>query len=503
MSASTPMDSSSPQAQPGSSTSPSKEAEFLAVDVDGTLIKSDLLVESVFILIKQQPWILFHLLFWLIQGRAVLKTRIAERVDVPIQLLPYNQDLLTFLKGEKARGRRLILATASHAKYAQAIADELDLFETVIATDSQQNAKGEQKAQKLIAYCQQNAKAQGGFDYAGDASADLKIWSHARKAIVVGSNTKLREQASRVTELGADFTRKRGLKDQLAVLLRQLRLHQWSKNALVFLPAVTAHQLSSMETMGQMLLAFFAFGFCASSIYILNDLLDLEADRLHSTKRHRPLASGDLSLLTGLMVMPLLLVLAFSMALWVGPGFAVLLLVYLVLTTAYSVHLKSMVLLDVIALAALYTLRLIGGGVAADIELSFWILSFSMFMFFSLALVKRVSELLELKEDGGRWIRGRGYQIKDLDTLHTLGINSSYAAVFVIALYINSAEIVALYENPRLIWLLCPILLYWVSRIWIIVHRGQLHSDPVVFALRDRVSYIALILSGVILYAAS
>lgn len=479
-----------------------QEAEFLAVDLDGTLIHSDLLVESVFILIKRQPWMLFHLVLWLFQGRAILKTRIAERVNVPIKLLPYNKGLLSYLHDEKSRGRRLILATASHTKYAQAIAEELGLFEAVIATNAQQNTKGDQKARTLIEYCQRNARGAGGFDYAGDATADLKIWSHARKAIVVGTNTKLRERAAQVAELGMDFTRKRGLKAEFATLLRQLRLHQWSKNALVFLPAVTAHQLSSMEIMGQMLLAFFAFGFCASSIYILNDLLDLESDRLHRTKRNRPLASGDLSLLKGLMIMPLLLIMAFALALWTGPDFTVLLLAYLLLTTAYSVHLKSMVLLDVISLAALYTLRLIGGGVAADIELSFWILSFSMFMFFSLALVKRVSELLELKQDGGEWIRGRGYHTKDLDTLHTLGISSGYAAIFVIALYINSAEIVALYDSPKMIWLLCPILLYWVSRIWIIVHRGQLHSDPVVFALRDRVSYIALILSASILYAA-
>ena len=480
-----------------------QEAEFLAVDLDGTLIRSDLLVESVFILIKQQPWMLFHLLLWLFQGRSVLKARIAERVDVPCKLLPYNQGLLSYLRAEKTKGRRLILATASHSKYARAIAAELSLFEAVIASDAQRNLKGSRKAEELITYCNQNARAQGGFDYAGDARADLKIWAHANKAIVVGNNRKLRDKAAQVTELGEDFTRKRSLKNKLALLLKQLRVHQWTKNTLVFLPVITAHQLGSTEIMGQMILAFLAFGFCASSIYILNDLMDLEADRLHNSKRHRPLASGELSVVFGLMIVPLLLILAFGLALRVSQDFALLLLIYLVLTTTYSVRLKSMVLLDVIALAALYTLRLIGGGVAAGIELSFWILAFSMFMFFSLALVKRVSELLEIQQDGGRWIRGRGYQIKDLDTLHTLGINSGYASVFVTALYINSEQVTALYQNPKLIWLLCPILLYWISRIWIIVHRGQLHSDPVVFALRDRVSYIALGLSAVILYAAT
>ncbi len=474
---------------------PIKPAPFLAVDLDGTLVHTDLLIESIFALLKVNVLYLFLLPIWLLKGKANLKAKIASRADINIELLPYNKALLEYLSAERNNGKQLILATASHEKYAKKIAAFLGLFDVVLATSDTHNLVGEQKRQALIKHC-----GEGQFDYAGNAIPDLKIWSHSQQAIIVSNHQSLINKASQVTQLGPVFRARGG---GIKPYLKQLRVHQWLKNMLVFIPLLTSHQLFNNAALTNTLLAFIAFGLCASSVYVLNDALDLEADRQHRTKYLRPLAHGDIPGAMALILIPVMLILGFSIAAFVNIEFVGALFLYYSLTVFYSIKLKSMVLLDVVALAALYTSRIIAGGVAASIDLSFWLLAFSMFMFFSLALVKRVSELLELSENGQtRWMTGRGYQTNDLDTLHTLGISSGYASIFVVAMYINSPEIVNLYSHPQVIWLICPVLLYWVSRVWIMVHRGQMHSDPLIFAITDRVSHLSLILCGLILFIA-
>ena len=272
-----------------------------------------------------------------------------------------------------------------------------------------------------------------------------------------------------------------------------LRLHQWLKNILIFVPLLSSHQVTNLPQLGHAALAFVLFGLCASGGYILNDLLDLEDDRHHTTKRHRPFAAGRLSIMAGMIACPLLIGAAFAGALALLPSpFAAAMAAYALLTLAYSLYLKRQMALDVIALALLYTLRVIAGGVVLQLPLTFWLLAFSMFMFLSLAFAKRYAELHDALQRGQLdKARGRDYAPGDLSVISSLGATSGYLSVVILALYIHDPATQSLYGAPHLIWLACPVLLYWVTRVWILTHRGDMHEDPVVFAFHDRLSIIA------------
>jgi 4-hydroxybenzoate polyprenyltransferase len=457
----------------------------LVVDLDGTLIKTDLLLESFMLLIKANPLNLVFVFLWLLKGKANLKAEIARRVDILVEVLPYNEAVVDYLKQQKKAGRTIVLATASHQRYAHGIADYLKLFDDVLSSSDTLNLSGMAKRKALI-----DRFGEGQYAYAGNADVDLKVWSHAGSAVVVG-NDRLARKAGALCDIEASFA---VASPSLRTIVKALRVHQWVKNALIFVPLITSHQLQSLDVLLMSVLGFFAFSLCASSVYFLNDLLDLSDDRQHATKRNRPFAAGTLSLLFGIVGTPLLLLVAIVACLFLPTDFQIVLAIYYVLTLAYSFKLKRLVMVDVVTLASLYTVRIVAGAAAIGVFLSFWLLSFSIFVFLSLAIIKRYTELMKLKSASATKALGRGYQVEDLELLSSLGGASGYISVLVLALYINSPEVKGMYTDPVLMWPACLIMLYWVSRIWIIAHRGNMDDDPIVFALKDKASVICGIL---------
>lgn len=466
----------------------------LCVDLDGTLIRSDLLIESFFAMLKRNPLFLFLVPFWLLRGKAALKAEIANRCHLDVAVLPYHPEFLAWLREQHAAGRRLYLCTASHYSLAEAVADYLGVFDAVLASDGVVNLAGSHKRERLCAEFGEH-----GFDYAGNAGVDLQVWSHARNAIVVSAPAGLADEAAALASVEREFSSPRAT---WATYAKALRLHQWMKNILIFVPLLASHQFSEPQKVTAALGAFVAFGLCASSVYLLNDLLDLSADRRHHSKCRRPFASGMLPMLHGVLLIPALLGSSLLCALLLPWGFLGVLLVYCTLTLGYSLVLKRIVMLDVIVLAGLYTVRMLAGSAAISTVNSFWLLAFAMFLFLSLALVKRYAELREMLKRGHGSAGGRGYIVGDLAVLQSLGAAAGYLSVLVLALYINSGDSHLLYQHPQLIWLLCPLLLYWISRVWLKTERGQMHDDPVIFALRDRVSLGLFIAGAMIVWGA-
>lgn len=453
----------------------------LCVDLDGTLLRTDMLWEGLVRLLRSNPLYAFAALAWWCRGRACLKQQIARRVEVPVASLPCSESFLSFLRAEHAAGRPLYLVTASDAAPAERVAAHVGLFSQVLASDGRTNLRGAAKGRKLA-----ERFGKGGFDYAGNSSVDLGVWPQAREAIVVNGSLSLVRRAGSVTRLGPAFD---CAPAHFSALVKALRPHQWIKSLIVFVPILTAHRVFDPATMLAGIWAAVAFSLCSSAVYMLNDLLDLDADRAHPTRRLRPFASGALPLPVGLAVVPLLFAAALGLAFAHSPNLLLVLAAYAGLTLAYSWRLKQVVLLDVFLLAEFYTLRLIAGHEATGIEYSVWLLMFAMFVFLSLALVKRFRELQVLRARNQVDAAGRGYVADDLDLVATLGTSSGWLAALVLALYVNSQEVRVLYTHPTLLLLVCPLLLFWVSRVWLIAHRGAMHDDPVVFAIKDWVSY--------------
>lgn len=460
----------------------------LAVDLDGSLIKTDLLWESATSYLAGNPLRALRLPALIASGRPQLKATLAKNTRLDASSLPYREDVLEWLRNEKAQGRRLVLATASNKDQAQAVAEHLGIFEEVIATEGTVNLRGEAKRQALV-----ERFGERGFDYLGDTDIDLEVWKSAGHAVVVPSYKGIEAKAAKVTTVAKVFDIPKT--NSLKLWARALRLHQWLKNLLVFVPLMTAHRFGDTHLAVQALLAFLAFGLCASSVYLLNDLIDVQDDRKHRSKRKRPFASGDLSILHGWLAVPIPLLAAIAIALGALPvNFGLALLAYYTLTLAYTFRLKRVLMLDVVTLAGLYTLRIIAGALAVNITLSMWLLSFSMFIFVSLALVKRYTEVLDAKQRGITSMLGRGYHPDDAEMVSSLGAAAGYLSVMVLALYIQDPATLNLYSSPQWIWGACPILLFWVSRCWMLAHRGLMHDDPMVFAFKDRVSILCGIL---------
>ena len=458
----------------------------LVVDLDGTLIKTDLLVESVCSLLRQEPLALFALPVWLLKGRAHLKREIAQRVQLDPALLPYRTELVDYLRAEHDKGRSIILATASDEHFARQVADHLKLFDKVLASDGITNLAAERKRARLVAQF-----GEKGFDYVGNESRDLAVWSSARKAIVVSPNPRLKQAVVKVAQFESRFEERSA---SLGEYITALRPQQWLKNILVFVPLFAAHLFTEPVLFARTIIAFVAFCCCASSGYLINDLCDLPADRHHPSKRLRPFTSGRLPLAYGLVMAPALVVLGGLLAWllsWVAVGF---LLLYLTLTVAYSLRLKKVVLLDVFLLATFYTLRIIAGGIAAAVPLSVWLLAFSMFLFLSLAFIKRYAELVIMRSVDGDRAKARSYELSDAELLAFKGTASGYAAVLVLSLYIASGSVKVLYSTHQVLWLVCPLLLYWIGYLWLVAHRGKMYHDPLIFAVRDRTSRILILL---------
>jgi 4-hydroxybenzoate polyprenyltransferase len=459
---------------------------ILAIDLDGTLIRTDCLHESVLMLLKENPLYIFALPFWLMRGKAHLKQMVADRVELPVSLLPYNRELVEYLHEQRKAGRRMLLATASNGRYAEAVAAHLGLFDLVLASDARHNLSGSGKLNGI-----REMLGEAAFSYAGNAAKDLPIWAAAEEAVLVDVADSVRERAEAQSNVTKVFDSGSGY---LQAFWRAIRPHQWLKNLLLFVPLVLAHQLEDVQLLWQATLGFIAFSLCASSVYLLNDLLDLPADRQHPTKRLRPFAAGDLPVAWGAAGVVVFLLGAIVVAVQLPQLFIAVLGVYYVATLAYSIWLKRAVLVDGLLLAALYTLRLIAGAAAISVLPSFWLLAFSMFTFLSLALIKRYSELQLLHARGQGQLVGRSYRFADMETLAQLGASSGYLAVLVLAFYINSDAVLELYARPEFLWLLCPMMLYWISRMWLLARRHEMHEDPVVFTMTDERTYwLALI----------
>jgi 4-hydroxybenzoate polyprenyltransferase len=455
----------------------------LCVDLDGTLTPVDTLHENLMALVRQAPASLLSIPIWLRRGKAKMKQEMAARAAFDATNLPINPQLLAWLKSERATGRHLVLATAADVHIAEQVAAEVGLFDEIIASNGEKNLSANAKRAALVARF-----GERGFDYVGNEKADEQVWRSARKAIVVGSPNQV-ERARRIADVERVFPAARA---GLLVWLKAIRLHQWVKNILMFLPALLAHRIFEPGVLFECVFGFLAFGLCASSVYLVNDLLDLSADRRHPRKFKRAFASGQLSVRSGGLVAMALLASSIVVALLVGWQFAGVLAGYYVLTWSYSLRLKRAALVDVMTLAGLYTVRIIAGAAATGIPVSFWLLAFSIFIFLSLGFVKRYTELDDARKANKMRTHGRGYGAEDLPLLMNLGISAGYSTIVVMALYINSTDSQALYRHNKPLWLACPLLLYWISRVWLLTTRGQMHDDPVVFALRDRISLAVL-----------
>lgn len=458
------------------------EDAALAVDLDASLVLTDTLHESAVLLLRNSPLQVLRLPLWLMQGKAALKEKLAQMVQLNPALLPYNEALLDWLRIQKAQGRRLVLCTATNRTIAQSIANHLGIFAQVFASDGKTNLAGTNKKHTLEEHF-----GKQGFDYVGNSKTDLDVWSGARKAILVNVSPGIARQAEQLTVIERTFE---SPPVTLSTWSGVFRVHQWLKNLLLFVPLLAAHQVSNIPLLSLLGLAFAAFSLCASSVYITNDLLDLESDRRHSRKRHRPFASGLVPVAYGALLAPVCALLGMAIAVSVGNAFATWLIIYYTLTLAYSFWLKRQVLLDCLTLAALYTLRIVAGATAVDIPLSFWLLAFSVFMFLSLAFMKRYSELQLQAADGNLQAYGRGYFVTDAPFIQTLGIAAGYAAVLVLALYLHGETVVKLYQRPEFIWASVPMVLFWVSWIWIKAHRGLMDDDPIVFGMKDKTSLL-------------
>ena len=463
----------------------------ICVDLDGTLVKSDTLVDSLLLLVRTHPLRALRAPLWLKGGKAGLKARVCSEVQLDAAHLPYNRKLLEYLTEQHSLGRKLYLTTGADGSLARRIAAHLGIFDEVLASDGTTNLTGHNKLQSL-----QQRFAEQGFDYVGNARPDLPLLSHSGEAMVANPDLALqgllkkhKVSVARRFDDRAPFPK---------TFLKTIRLHQWAKNVLIFVPMLLAHALR-LPLIIDAIVAFLCFSLCASATYIVNDLLDIEADRRHPKKRYRPFASGDLSPATGLGITATFLVLAFAGAFMLPHAFAGWLLTYLVTTLCYSLHLKRVVLVDVILLSGLYTLRMLAGGAATQVVFSPWLAALSVFLFLSLAMVKRFSELQNIRARGNVPSNGRGYLLGDIEQLRSFGTASAYAAVVVFALYINGKDITDLYRHPTRMWLMTPLMILWLSRVWLLASRGELDEDPVIFAVTDRMSL--LIGAGIALIA--
>jgi 4-hydroxybenzoate polyprenyltransferase len=456
----------------------------VCVDLDGTLINTDMLHETALSLFKLRMFSIFGMIWILLFfGKAALKRWIGKQITINPSVLPYNNPLIQWLQAQHFLGRRLILCTASDRSIAEPIAKYLGIFDEVMASDGNVNLEGRNKAKALV-----EKFGQKGFDYAGNSTPDLEVWRHARKAIVVNASSQLLSDVRVLAEVEEVFE---GLNSKLTIWAKALRIHQWLKNALLFVPLLAAHRLADGVAWMSLFWAFVAFSLCASSVYIANDLLDLESDRQHPRKCKRPFASGSVPVWKGAVIGPFLFILSCIVGAYVGIAFLQWLLLYFLVTCIYSVKLKQLVLVDCMTLAILYTLRIVAGAAAVGSAMSFWLLAFSVFLFLSLAFIKRFAELQVQLLNGKQKAHGRGYFTHDAPFIQMLGIASGFMSVLVLALYLNSPEVLRLYAQPEWVWGNVPVMVFWVSWLWLRAHRGEMHDDPLIFAVKDKVSLLA------------
>ena len=472
----------------------------LIVDLDGTLVATDTLHELLLELAGRNPMVLPKAFFALSKGRIGFKAELAKLAQLDPAALPYRDEVLALIHAAKEQGRPVVLASASHSATVESVADHLGLFDAVISTDDQSNRKGAHKLEAIRDLISER-NWNGHFDYAGDEEADLPIWAEAHTAYVVAASRSVRQRVNSQHDIVDLVPSRAG--SMWYELLVAARPYQWSKNFLLLVPMIASQEMGSWGMCWSLFFAFITFSLCASAVYLINDLLDLRADRLHPTKQNRPIAAGRLAPKHALFGSIGILLASFGISLIALPNlFTEILLAYLILTSAYSLHIKGKAMLDVVWLASLYTLRIIAGGAAIAIVPSEWLLGFTLFTFLSLAFAKRFCELNLLLKTGKEKATGRGYHTGDLPIVQTMGVGSGYLAVLIFALYITSDAVTLIYATPKVLWLACPLLLYWMSRMWLLAQRGSLSGDPLLFALSDRISYFCLVLLAMVMYLA-
>lgn len=457
----------------------------LVVDLDGTLIRSDLLIETAFSELGRRPFSVFGMIMALFRGKAALKHRLADPSRFDPAGLPYDDAVLHCIQEARAEGRPVYLASASSEQLVRAVAEHLGLFTGWFGSSEANNLSGQAKCDHLV-----EAFGAGGFDYIGNDRADLAVWAQCDQAIAIRAPSPIRQRISSVG--GGQVRLLESKRPTYRTWLKLFRIHQYAKNGLIFVPLVTS-QSFTLEAIISATLAFTAYSLCASAVYVLNDLVDLPADRGHPTKRNRPLANGSIALLPAILSTPLLLLAGLTLAALVSLPFLGVLLGYLALTTSYSFYLKRKLLVDVVALAMLYTVRVIGGAVAIGVVLSPWLLAFSMFIFTSLALLKRYIELATRLDANLDDPSNRNYKISDSSVVMAMAAASGFNAVTVLALYISSDDVNQLYNRPEALWLICPLMMYWIGRALVLAHRRLIDDDPLVFAIRDRNSLGAIV----------
>jgi 4-hydroxybenzoate polyprenyltransferase/phosphoserine phosphatase len=467
------------------------DAVPLVVDLDGTLIFSDLLWEALVLFLKKSFLRAWLLPVWLMQGKVAFKERLAAEVELDPAALPYDRKLIELIRDEREQGREVVLATGSHTRFAGFIADHLKLFDKVLATGGGTNLTAHNKARALVALY-----GEGGFDYVGNSSADVPVWQASRAAYSVTARQFRLADGRVTTRVGSERAGAAGS------LLKALRPRQWLKNLLVFVPMLAGHALT-LDALLASAVAFVAFSLCASSAYLLNDALDAQDDRMHPTKRRRPIAAGTLPLALALATSPLLALAAFALCAAFNPLLLGVVGIYFVTTLAYSIQLKRMLMVDIVTLAILYSLRVLGGSAATTIAPSFWLLAFSFFIFLSLALLKRHSELLNLHREGKEKTRGRGYSTADKMPIGIMGINSAFVSILIFMLYFNSENVLDLYAHPAWLLGILPLLVFWLGRLWTLSFRGQVNEDPVLYVSRDKVSLAVFALCAVLATAAT
>ena len=464
----------------------------LVVDLDGTLLVGDLLAESASDLLTHHPLLALGALRSLRRGRNHLKRFLADHTAVDTEVLPLNEPLLAWLQAEREGGRQLVLASAGEERLVTAVARRLGIFDLVIGTTEEVNLKGEAKRDVLVA-----RYGESGYDYVGNEPADVAVWRSAAVGHVVGDEA-LARRAAEVTEMGRRFPRPRA---GVGAAARALRPQQWVKNALVLVPLIAAQMLGDAQAVGRALVAVLAFCLVSSAVYVLNDLADVSHDRRHPRKQRRPFASGELGLSFGWGLWPVLGIAGLALSALLPGLFVVTTVGYFALAVAYTFWAKGHAVVDVITLGGLYTLRIVAGAAAIAAPLSNWLLTFSMLFFLSLALIKRVGELTRLRASGAD-VRGRGYETDDLELLSSYGVATSVGSVVVFGLYLNDPKTSELYATPALLWPTVPVLLAWLMRSWLLAHRGQIGEDPILYALSERASWVAVVLVALTVIAA-
>lgn len=462
----------------------------LVVDLDYTLVRTDTLIESVLGLFTKHPLDFLAVLAGLRHGRAGFKQRVAGRIALNYATLPYNQDIIEYIKERRASGGQVFLATAADQAIANGVAEHLGLFDGVIGSDGSHNLKGAEKAASIVQCIGED------FDYIGDSTADLPVWVKASQILVAGNSSAVQRELKGQNLVPAkQFS---ALRASPRDWVKSLRLHQWSKNLLLFVPMFLAHDFLYLPYIIATILGFLAFGFVASATYLLNDMNDLAADRGHFGKRHRALASGRISIPLALVVALIMLTTGMGGAFLINPNFGVVLLAYLAVTVTYSIWLKAQPLIDVMVIGGLFTIRIFAGIALTEQSSSLWLISFAMIIFASLALAKRHAKLIRAAADG-RTVVGRGYLVTDTPLTVSLGLSTASFSIVLMLLYMHfDAEKTGLYTHTEYLFIMPLVLASWLIRIWVKAHRGELHDDPVVFAIRDRVSIIHGLMVGLL-----